>query len=912
MAGKSITQFAKDNIKEGVKGTFGGAGGLIFGPMVIADIANADNKFKAILKTLKDIALMKPIMAGLGVAMFSGMKKAVNSLVQDTGSLKAALEKLAKIQGFEKMFAPMVGGAEAARKKVAELVILAASKNLKLEAVGEGARSLQVMTKGAFSGAQALTLMADAAKATANGFAETSGAVGQFMAAVNSGGSIDGAVESLREMGLVTNITADRLTMLQENGAGADMVIRELTSSMSGFTNIAAQMKDGINEINAAADRASESLQEKFGAPWVAEDVANTERMTAAMNAVAPAVGRVSAVWQVLFNTFSPVKKLFLETVASSPALVSAMEAVAYSITGLVTVVGALSAMSLANWFRVLSGTLVATPAFIIKVAQAINFLSFGFLGLDRAAKVAIVGINAMRWASLATGIGIVVAVLGTAYGIWSRYQDGVEAASKAIQESIQAHNQANTVLLDQISNVQTLGDKYDALAAALDAAAKAQKEFDESKPGRQMDEAQRNLANANAAVDAAKGTKAAGWTKEEKGLVRQRYAEGQAAKEQDFRAAMAQATPAEQSRLLGERQAEYAGRAASASAGSSAGAAASRAEAEAGIGVMSARKELSNAQQSMVSLNASSPGNSEKSNRSRDLITKDIIMAGQALEKALSKEASVGQNAPQDSAVYARSQARKSTNAGARSYWEIQAELRGSEEGNAGALAGESKQAGADKAALDRERGLVDYKAKIEREIAESKLRGFSAEEEATRKRVEALELEKTVELMRKSPDQAKVSALNAEIATKNKDQAERRRGMRVTGQDVGRELGTQAATYRGDSKALNRLGDMDTFASKLEELRGQEIAGPQGEAIARTFTNNSIALDARSAGQALNGAVAGSSLTRIGGGGNVGYSGGGDPVVEATRRIAQNTEDAKKYLEAIKDKISPNPTTK
>jgi len=65
------------------------------------------------------------------------------------------------------VFAPLVGGAEAARKKIGELGILA-GRGFSLDSWAQAARVLQVFTRGAFSARNELILTGDAAAKTGN------------------------------------------------------------------------------------------------------------------------------------------------------------------------------------------------------------------------------------------------------------------------------------------------------------------------------------------------------------------------------------------------------------------------------------------------------------------------------------------------------------------------------------------------------------------------------------------------------------------------------------------------------------------------------------------------------------------------------------------------------------------------
>ena len=224
------------------------------------------------LKALKDLLINTIAATALWDLTMSralkGMQKGLQSVLHDTGSLDQALRKLSQIQGLEKVFSPLVGGAEAAKQKVAELVNFAASRNLKLDSVAEAARSLTIMTRGAYDSAKALDVINDSAAATGNNLVDTADAVGGFYTALRDGQPIDGAAESLRDMGLISQSTADKLENLQKNGAGAGQIFDALTASMQSSKGGAAAIAGNIDQVNQAFDLAKKNLQEKFASPF--------------------------------------------------------------------------------------------------------------------------------------------------------------------------------------------------------------------------------------------------------------------------------------------------------------------------------------------------------------------------------------------------------------------------------------------------------------------------------------------------------------------------------------------------------------------------------------------------------------------------------------------------------------------
>ncbi|MEA3207296.1 MAG: hypothetical protein QOE70_353 [Chthoniobacter sp.] len=312
-----LRQFIDDNTK--------GAVNKAFLALSIAEIAQADNKLKALLKTLRDMLLFKPLIA-IGMAgAFNAMSKSIRALVHDTGSLRAALEKIKTVQGLQRTFAPFVGGLHAAKLKVAELVNFSARNGIELKGVASAEHSLQELTHGAYAGADALMVIADAGAASGNEIAQTADAVGGFYAALRAGQPITNAAETLRSMGIITDEVVQELVSLQQQGRTNAEIFGVLTKRLQEHKGALAGMKGELAEVEKRYEAAGEALQEKFGGPFTESEIQNTKNMADAMIAVAPLVERVAPFLEKLTGGFSTASSTVAKWVAENETLISAL-----------------------------------------------------------------------------------------------------------------------------------------------------------------------------------------------------------------------------------------------------------------------------------------------------------------------------------------------------------------------------------------------------------------------------------------------------------------------------------------------------------------------------------------------------------------------------------------------------------
>jgi len=646
----ALEDFIKKNAAASTKGKIG-KGIIAFD---VANLITAEDKLKALLRLFRDLILMKPVLQTAFAGLFLGMGKSIRALVHDTGSLETALKKLMQIQGLQRMFAPLVGGAAAAKLKVAELVNFAASKNLKLGDVGEAERSLMLMTRGSFSGAAALSTVNDAAQATGNSFTDMADAVGEFSDTLLSGGSIAAATEQLRQMGVVTEADARSMVQLQENSASAGQVFGALTNSLERFSGGAKSAAEDIDNINAAYEAAAANLQNKFASPFVESEVENTKNMTEAMNAVAPSVARVSGYLAILSNGFGTAKTWAAKTAAESKILRGILEGLVYVITGLITVVSAVAAVGLAVWLISAASAATGLAAAVIALTGATGGFATALTALGVALKVAM----------LASGIGVLVVLAATVAGVALQLGASADRAAKALQDLARAQNEANAALETQIRNVRTLTERNEVLAKTLDAVTTAQLALNEAQKTfnkEKIENAEAALAIAEKTARRAARIPTSGLAPVEERLQaeRDRVKREQVQKQERFQSEFAASTPERQARLLGAHAADAEAKARRAAIGERERIKVTEQMVNADLRVLDRQKrvEIARAQLTTAQTVAKGPwGQNDVASRDARMAAQkaaaDLKLAEQALAEAKTRQAGVGLNAARGTSV--------------------------------------------------------------------------------------------------------------------------------------------------------------------------------------------------------------------------------------------------------------------
>jgi hypothetical protein len=401
----ALPTWLKKNIPKVTLGTAFSA--AMFAPDVFKGLT-AENKLTGISKALASIwfwtdKIFKPVRSaiygGWMVVGFGTISKAIHSLVKDTGSLAAALQRLQSIRGFERQFAPFVGGLGAAKTRVAELLNISQRGPFKFEEIAESSKNLEVLTRGMMSGSAATQKIGQVAIATGNNINDVATAVGGFYSTLRAGEPIQGAVEQLRQMGIVSNFTANQLDQMAASGAPAGVIFETLSSSLDKSHAGLKTAADDLATVSAEHAKAAEEMKVRFGAPWTQAEVQSTKNFTAAMVAITPALEAVSQSLAVVFTGFSTMSSRFARFVSESAYVKAAIVAIGQALAVLSVGLVAVGAVMSLNALPALEALGVALTG---KITAGLSMLGLGataaartgliLLGVFRALAVVIVG----------------------------------------------------------------------------------------------------------------------------------------------------------------------------------------------------------------------------------------------------------------------------------------------------------------------------------------------------------------------------------------------------------------------------------------------------------------------------------------------------------------------------------------
>lgn len=388
VVGKAFGQFIKSNAS-----IYSGGFGLLFAANDIKNIAESDNKLKALGKTLKDFLFWRTALAGT----FLALGAAIRGLVKDTGSLDAALKRLQAIQGAKRALAPFVGGTQAARGEVTNLLEFSARSPFTFEESVQADRTLHAQTRGAFAGTGALQKVGDAAAASGNSLGQSAEAVGQFYAALHNGEPIHQVVENLRQMGLISDTAATHMMRMAEAGASSTESVNELNRALEESKGGMASYAQELEAVSAAHEKAAEGAKAAFGEGFTAPPIQSTKNYTAALVAITPALHDVGQFFAGFTQQFETWGSKIAKAAAQSGLLGNAIKILSLALTAgaiALTVYG-LAVIPLIGPVAALVGGLTALGLVLNSVAHAEKEAARELTRLGQAHRQAQAEINA-------------------------------------------------------------------------------------------------------------------------------------------------------------------------------------------------------------------------------------------------------------------------------------------------------------------------------------------------------------------------------------------------------------------------------------------------------------------------------------------------------------------------------------
>ena len=219
-----------------------------------ANINKSTEGLKTGLGGLQKVAL-------IGGAALAGVGAAAMMLA------KSSIGAAAQMETYVTQFKVLLGSADAAKARLAELAKFAAITPFELPEVVQASKLLQTFGGTALATGKTLTMVGDMAAASGAGYGEIATWVGRAYTAIQSGRPFGEAGMRLQELALMSGETRSKLEELQKTGASSTVIWNAFTGSMSKYTGMMGELAVTFTGLTSTVADSYKGLLREFGTP---------------------------------------------------------------------------------------------------------------------------------------------------------------------------------------------------------------------------------------------------------------------------------------------------------------------------------------------------------------------------------------------------------------------------------------------------------------------------------------------------------------------------------------------------------------------------------------------------------------------------------------------------------------------
>lgn len=475
-----------------------------------------------VTKVLGPLGAVAGIVYGI-TSSFVGWAKAVDLVGQ-------AMDRAAAKQVMVKQFAEITKSVATAKAKLTDLLAFAQNAPFSLSNILEGAKALAQVSAGALLTKRNLTLVGDTAAATNQQFDKTASAVANLYDDLKNGRPIDEAASAMKDMGIFSQSTVDKLIELQKSGANITQTFNIATDALKANAGAMKDVTETIEDLQEKQGQVKAGILTPAGQIFNDSQKKGLEAQTMLLEKLAPVLTVIFRIVARISDVFGIFQRNILRMIASIPGLATIVGTTVTAFTLLAAATAAVSGvkfltfiaeaiLALRRYTVAAGGAVAATGAFssanggrlaagASQIGGIISNSKYGVEGgligpkmsasvmgsealagakgiaMGVAARAAAGGLTVLRsaltyvgegLASLVTGVGGAVTGLTAVAVAAGVAYDRFTSATEAITAMNDAQNQSADAFNKQLGNIRTASDAATVYQNALEAVKDAQ-----------------------------------------------------------------------------------------------------------------------------------------------------------------------------------------------------------------------------------------------------------------------------------------------------------------------------------------------------------------------------------------------------------------------------------------------------
>ena len=297
----------------------------------------AASSWSKVTNYIKGLNIPLALASGYILNFTSGLMAALTA----SRLISTSLQEWAKTQYYTPQFAKLLGGYSQARDRLNEIMKISSRGPFKFDDLVKGAARLEILTRGAHSGKEAIQQAADAAAAAGVAPSQAMEAIGEAFDAIQSHMNMDGPIGQLASMGAISRETADKLKLLSAFGADTEAMAKALSGALDKNKGSAKALGDTIEGLSNQLDSIKEEDLSNIGEMFSEGKTAGMRAGISLLRTIGPIVQDLLRPVASLYNAWNKLLEKFSEVVAAAPivsssikGLMNVLEALAIWLTG--------------------------------------------------------------------------------------------------------------------------------------------------------------------------------------------------------------------------------------------------------------------------------------------------------------------------------------------------------------------------------------------------------------------------------------------------------------------------------------------------------------------------------------------------------------------------------------------------
>jgi hypothetical protein len=319
----------------------------------VATLVSGGSKIAAGMQLVGGIIVTK-VLGPLG-AVAGIMSGIIVSLVkwEQTAQLVArAMDKAAAKEAMTKQFAELTKSVATAKARLQDLFQFAEKSPFRFESVIEGGKALQQLTKGALITQDNLKLVGDVAAASGQQFGTAAEKVGAFYGDLQDGRPVRASAEELRNMGVISQTTVERVVALQAAGAGLSSTWNIARADLEKAQGAMQGVSQTIEDLQGKKETTKAGIVAPAGQIYNDGMKRGLEAQNQLLEKAAPVLTQIFQIVARVSVGFGYLQSGIVRMIGSIPGLTTLLGGLSIAFATLATSALALSALKLAAFFR--------------------------------------------------------------------------------------------------------------------------------------------------------------------------------------------------------------------------------------------------------------------------------------------------------------------------------------------------------------------------------------------------------------------------------------------------------------------------------------------------------------------------------------------------------------------------------